>query len=491
MSYTEYFLRITPNTYLSIAIWVCALLVALYLSRKFFHQVINALGRVINNAMRLAAASVMIAENRLITRNREVLMAKGLEIAERKVEREFDHINTTVVSNLEGYPTLHHEISEVITKLEEDHTRSIDVPPSLPNWNPIIDAIANIEHSGDSMVSSTLSEINRTLKEQHRAAIENYRNSIKRRHAILNKMLPLWRKLQNILSGVGKSVTTLNERAKSIDRYMDEYEQIRLKTDKAARFLSSSALTQFIVSGLLLLVGVGAAVINFHLIALPMSEMVGGGNYIGPYKTSNVAGIVITLVEFSMGLFLMESLRITRLFPTIGGMDGKMRIRMIWITLTLLTVFAGTGSVLALVRDRMMADMASLQQMLAGVEQTTAPASIIPTISQMVLGFILPFVLAFTAIPLEFFISSARIVLGVIIAGILRFMAFVLRLMGNVVVYFCKVIITIYDLVIFPTLWMEGVLTGSPHKVKKSSKPGTGFGLLKKSKKRSNTGIKG
>jgi hypothetical protein len=95
------------------------------------------------------------------------------------------------------------------------------------------------------------------------------------------------------------------------------------------------------------------------------------------------------------------------------------------------------------------------------------------------------------AIPLEFFISSARTVLGVIVAGILRFIAFVLRLMGNVAVYSGKVIITIYDLVIFPTLWVEGVLTGSPHKVKKSSKPGTEFGFSKKSKKRSNTGIKG
>ncbi len=491
MSIPDRLLRITPSEPLSIAIWIFALFVALYLSRKFIHQVISALGRVFNNAMRLAAASVLIAENRLMKRNREVLLAKGLEIAERKVEREFDHINTTVVRNLEGYPTLHHKISEFITKLEEDHTRSIDVPPSLPNWIPIIDAIAKIEHSGDTMVSSTLSEINRTLKEQHTVAIEGYRNSIKRRHAILNKMLPLWRKLQNILNGVGKSVATLNERAKSIDRYMDEYEQIRLKTDKAASMLSSSALTQFFVSGLILLAGVGAGVINFHLIALPMSEMVGGGNYIGPYKTSDVAGIVITLVEFSMGLFLMESLRITRLFPTIGGMDGKMRIRMIWITLTLLAVFAGGESVLALLRVRMAADMESLRQILAGVDQAPVSISIVPTISQMVLGFILPFVLAFVAIPLEFFISSSRTVLGIIVAGILRFFAFVLRLMGNVVVYSGKVIITLYDLVIFPALLLEGVLTGSPRKVKRSSKPGTGLGFFKKSKKRSNTGIKG
>jgi hypothetical protein len=433
--------------------------------------------------MRLSAESVLNAEKRLVKRTREILMTKGLENAERKVEREFDHINTAVVKNLESYSTLHHKISEVITKLEEDHRSSMDVPPSLPNWIPIIEAIAKIEHSGDTMVSNMLSEIERTLKQQHTAAIESYRNSSKTRHSILNKMPPLWRKLQKALNDMGKSVTSLNDRIQSIDRYMDEYEQIRAKTDKAVRMLSSSSLTRFLISGLILVVAIGVAVINFNLIALPMSEMVGGGNYIGPYKTSDVAGIVITLVELCMGLFLMESLRITRLFPIIGSMDDKTRNRMIWIILTLLTIFAGIESALALLRDRMAADMEALRQTLAGIEQTGVSTSLIPTIGQMIIGFILPFALAGVAIPLEAFISSARTVLGAIAAGGLRFLAFNLRLIGNIVVYSSKVILTVYDLVIFPTIWLEGILSGSPHRIKMSSKKETGFGFSKKPKK--------
>jgi ABC-type multidrug transport system fused ATPase/permease subunit len=143
-------------------------------------------------------------------------------------------------------------------------------------------------------------------------------------------MLPVWRKVQRTLSDIGSSIAKLNDRAKSIDRYMVEYEEIRNKTDKAARTLSSSSLTQFFISGLVLLIAIGGAMINFNLIALPMSEMVGGASYIGPYKTSDVAGLVIILIELTMGLFLMESLRITRLFPIIGSMDDKMRRRMIW-----------------------------------------------------------------------------------------------------------------------------------------------------------------
>ena len=247
---------------------------------------------------------------------------------------------------------------------------------------------------------------------------------------------------------------------------LDEYEQIRMQTDKAARMLSSSSLTQFFISGLVLMIAFGGALINFNLIALPMSEMVDGASYIGPYKTSDVAGLVIILIELTMGLFLMESLRITRLFPVIGSMDDKMRLRMIWITFTLLTVLAGVESILAFMRDRIAQDMEALRQTLAGVEQAAVATSMIPTIGQMIMGFILPFALAFVAIPLESFVSSSRMVLGIITAGALRLLAFILRLIGNLGYYTGRLVINLYDLIIFPSIWVEGVITGSRGKRK-------------------------
>jgi hypothetical protein len=250
----------------------------------------------------------------------------------------------------------------------------------------------------------------------------------------------------------------MNDRAKSIDRYMDNYEQIRMQTDRAARMLSSSSLTQFFIAGLLLLIAIGGIIINFNLIALPMSEMVGGASYIGPYKTSDVAGLVIILIELSMGLFLMESLRITRLFPLIGSMDDRMRIRMVWITFTILLTLAGVESALAFMRDRIALDMETLRQTLAGVEEVALTTRIIPTVGQMILGFVFPFALAFVAIPLESFVSSSRTVLGIIGAGLLRIIAFLLRLIGNVVHYTGRFMENLYDLAIFPVLWLEGVV---------------------------------
>ncbi|MGD8520681.1 MAG: hypothetical protein PVF56_06010 [Desulfobacterales bacterium] len=453
-------LSITPSLFLSVMIWIVLILAALYFARRPFHRAVGSFSKILHNAMRLTSASVLQAEKRLSQRNREVLMAAGLENAERVVEREFDRISTAVVRDLEGYPNLHRQLSETTTQMDEDYNKSADVPPSLPNWIPIIESIAKIKHTGDGMVANMLGEINSSLEDQHKTAIEEYRNSTASRHAILNKMLPLWRKVQRTLNDIGKSITKLNDRAKSIDRYMDEYQEIRNQTDKAARMLSSSSLTQFFVAGLVLVIAIGGAIINFNLIALPMSEMVGGASYIGPYKTSDVAGLVIILIELTMGLFLMESLRITRLFPIIGSMDDKMRRRMIWITFTMLAILAGVESALAFMRDRIAHDMEALRQTLAGVEQSTIATSMIPTIGQMVMGFILPFALAFVAIPLESFISSSRTVLGVVAVGLLRFLAFLLRLLGNIGYYVGRFVVNMYDLIIFPTIWLEGVVLG-------------------------------
>jgi hypothetical protein len=453
-------LSITSNPFLSMMIWIVLLLTALYFARKPFHGVVGSLAKIIHNAMRLTATSVLSAERNLVRRNREVLMAAGLEKAERLVEREFDRVNTAVVRDLASYPHLQRQLMEFTTRLNEDYNASADVPPSLPNWRPIIESIAGIEHSGDSMVANMLGEINRTLKEQHKSAIENYRKSHASRHGILKKMLPVWRTVQKTLNEAGNSIANLNRRAKSIDRYMADYEQIRLQTDKAARLLSSSSLIQFFSSSLFLMIAVGGVLINLNLIALPMSEIIGNASNIGSYKTSDVAVMVIVVIELTMGMFIMESLRITRIFPNIGNMDDIMRRRIMWIALSLLTILAGLGSALAFVGDRSAWHLGAFGQSIADAEQS-ASVGMLPAIGQMILAFIFPFALAFAAVPLESFVLSCRTVLGIIVVGALRLIVFGVRLVGNIGYYTGRFVINLYDLLIFPTIWLEGVLSGS------------------------------
>ena len=67
--------------------WIVLILLAMYFARKPFHRSMASMGQILYNAMRLAASSVKLAEKRLQIRNREVLLAEGMEQAERRTER--------------------------------------------------------------------------------------------------------------------------------------------------------------------------------------------------------------------------------------------------------------------------------------------------------------------------------------------------------------------------------------------------------------------
>jgi hypothetical protein len=240
---------------------------------------------------------------------------------------------------------------------------------------------------------------------------------------------------------------------------MDKYQEIFKKTDRAEHILTISALTQFATSLIVLAIAAGGALINFKLIALPMSEMVGAGDYLtSSLRTSDVAALVIIFVEATMGLFLMETLRVTHLFPAVQSLSDLMRRRMMWFAFALLVTLAGVEAALALMRDMLIADKSALLQSLATVQQHQASDSVlsrIPTAGQMLLGFILPFALSFIAIPLESFIGSARTVGGAGLVVLARGAAFALRLVSNLIRSFTRVVITFYDVVIVLPLLIE------------------------------------
>jgi hypothetical protein len=295
--------------------------------------------------------------------------------------------------------------------------------------------------------------------------LNEYRNAYESRHKILNGFMPFWRSLDKTLAQADQKMTSLNDRATQIDAQIDKYQEIVNKTEKAEHALTVSQLTQFFISTLVLVIAAGGALINYKLIALPMSEMVGAGDYLtASLRTSDVAALVIIFVEATMGLFLMETLRITHLFPRIHNLSDQMRGRMMWIALTLLVTLAGIEAALALMRDMLIADKAALLQSLASTQQHAANdgwLARIPTAGQMLLGFILPFALAFIAIPLESLIHSGRTVGGVFFLAFLRSVAFLLRALSNVARQACRVLIRLYDVSIVVPLVVERLVKGS------------------------------
>jgi len=157
-----------------------------------------------------------------------------------------------------------------------------------------------------------------------------------------------------------------------------------------------------------------------------------------------------------MGLFLMESLRITRLFPVIGALPDKLRVRMIWITFTILLLLASVEAGLAYMREVLLQDELATSALLRGAETVSQNPSLwITTAAQMGMGFVLPFALVFVAIPLETFVHSLRTVVGLAGLGVLSLFALVMRVLGNGFRHVGMLAERLYDLLLFVPLWLE------------------------------------
>jgi hypothetical protein len=448
----------SDNPAISLTVWLAITVLSMYLARKPAHLLIRAATLTLRSQFRMVAQTLSRLEIQLAKRNKEVTLALGKASSERTIEREFDRINTVVNRDLGKYPALHRQISDVIQKLEEDYNHSTDTPPASPAWLGAIEAIANAPNGSDPAVAHILKNVQTSIESAHKSSLKEYQDANRSRHESLKQMLPLWRKVSNDTEIVKETIDGLQERSKTIDEHMATYEQIRRGEDQAVRMLNSSSMTQFFVAGLVLTIAVLGGIINFQLIALPMSEMVGGTSQVGPMRTADVAALVIIMVEIAMGLFFMESVRITRLFPIIGSMDDKMRKRMAIITFTILFILASVEASLAYMRDILAIDREAITQSLTGMVVAESPFRWIPSVGQMVMGFILPFTLAFVAIPLESFIQSLRTVIGVMAGVTLRAMAFSFRVLGNFSYQLGSICIHLYDMVIMLPLRAEQLL---------------------------------
>lgn len=452
------------NRALSISIWLVLIVTVLYFARPAAHGVIRSIASLLRNNARLATRSLYALEERVVQRNRAVLLGDGRDVSERNIEREFQRVSTLVGRDLAGFPELERDLRQQIMRNEEDYRATIDIPPMPPAWHTAVEAVAKIPPNGDTAYVRVLADVNKAFKRASDKALDEYRSAATSRYHLLLRMMPFWRGVDHSLDHVKKKIESLEERSKTIDRQFETYQDIVARTDRAERLLSTSAVTQFVISGLVLTIAVLGAFINFQLIALPMSEMVGGNSYLylGPefaLKTADVAALVIISVELAMGLFFMEAVGITRLFPVIRGMDDKMRRRMMWITLGILLTLAGVESALAYMRDLLASDRAALSQQLSGLDVVTPAFRWIPSIGQMVMGFILPFALVFAAIPLESFIHSSRAVLGAAYAALLRVLIFLVRVYGNLVAQLGSILTYVYDAIIFIPLRIEQVVS--------------------------------
>ena len=435
-------------------------IVFLYAARTPLHGLTMALSRAASGSLRLGAKWLSRAADELRARNKLVLLTHASKEVTQQIEREFERITAMVQRDLGGYPALQRRLLDEITRVEEDYKRCGEVPPPPPEWVKAVETIAGIQHTGDGVVQKILGDIAKSITPIYDKVVGEYRRSYEARHKILKGFMPFWRSLEQTLTRVDRNMTGMQEGAARIDSLMDKYQEIQKRSERIEHALTASATTQFAIAAIVLVIAFGGAFVNFWLIQRPMSAMVGAAQQIvGDLEASHIAALVIILIESAMGLFLMETRHITHLFPGINAMSEKMRRRLMWVFFSILLVLAGVEVGLAVMRDQLVTlDMASKRELIGGAAQATVDlgwVQKIPVAGQMILGFILPFALAFVGIPLEYFIFSARTVIGALLVLVLRSLGIALRIAANVSRHLGKALTMLFDAVIFLPLSVE------------------------------------
>lgn len=447
----------------------------LYGARPAMHSLLQALFRAIGNPLRLASHWLFKTADVLRERNKHVLLSRGSEEISQGIVKEFDRVTALVERDLHGYPALQRKLTDEITRIEEEFQKCGEVPPPPPEWTKAVAAIAKIKPSSDGLVERILEDISDSIDEIYEKVIAEYRDSAKQRHNILKGFMPFWRSVDQTLKRVDKNLTGMQQSAARIDEQVEKYRQIHAKSEQAEHSLTSSATILFVISLLAIMIAGGGAFVNFWLIERPMAAMVGGSEYIvGDIQASYLAAMVIIFFETLMGLFLMESLGYTHLFP-LGNINIRMRRWLAWISFGILLVLAGVEVALAVMRDLIISADIALKQELAGGAVTAATgtwALDIPKAAQMILGFILPFALAFVAIPLEYLIHSGRTVFGALLVLGIRGLGFAMRFLSSMTRQVGNGVEHLYDAIIFLPLIIERAVLNN--RGTRMAKPGSG-----------------
>jgi hypothetical protein len=268
---------------LSLLVALLLLVFVMYGARAPAHRVIRGVAKAITQGCKLTSDALAGVRERLALRNREVLLSEGLQETERQIEQEFQRISLSVDRDLGAYPALHRELADQVRRIDEDYRRSTDTPPVPEAWTQTMEAAEELTLRAGSQVptAKAVDALRAAIQAAHDDSMDTYRTTSRARHKLLSAMVPFWRSMDATLGRVEKAVAGIFERSKHLDDLMQGYREIAKKSDSAERALTSSSLTQFVISGVELVIALLGGFINFQLIALPMSEMVGATSQLG------------------------------------------------------------------------------------------------------------------------------------------------------------------------------------------------------------------
>ncbi len=396
---------------LSLVILAVLSMVFLYFAREPVHKMIQAMSDGSAGGLRKLAEWTKKSAEALEQKDRKVLLESGVAKMQGEILQEFSRIDMVNTKSLASYPKLQLRLDENISRIERDYEECGQVTPMAPGWSEVIESLGNAQNStNDRIIEKMLGEIHKSAVAGEKKALSEFRDATSKRHKILTTMSPIWKRVEKIGKDINRQVEKVIENGRNVENYMTQYEKISAGDPESVDMLSSKVTKLFIISLIVICVGLVGAFINFNLIALPMSELVPAGVRVAGMAVSEVSALVIVALELVLGIFLFEAMGVTHTFPQIANMTRGKRKIILYGALFGLFFLSSVEASLAVLRENLAEAKTALDLSLAGgvAQITESISSNITVIGQALLGFVLPWILAVIAIPLEMFIEASQ-----------------------------------------------------------------------------------
>jgi hypothetical protein len=439
------------------ALWLGSV-VFLWAARAPMVQVLRGLVRSLDNGMTSVSDWCQATGKRLGEQHKDSLRAASELELQSRISREVVRIDSSFSEKLGRYAELQRQVDDMIKGLESDYETCGDSPPEVPGWAGPVEAVSAIPDNADPNVKKVLEGIRESMSDAEKRALKAYREDTNRRHKVLGKMRPVWKEIRTHMAGMKDAVAKAVATSAKLSRYVDNYDELVQGRESEAHAVNYSPIKPFLTSLIVMAVALGGAFVNFQLIALPMSELVPAGARLGGVPVSTISALVLVLMEAAVGIFLMDMLGITDLFPKLATVAPSRRRLILGLSLAGLFFLASVEASLAILREQIVAADAALKHTLAGTAGevvSVAASSSIPIIGQAVLGFVLPWLLALVAIPLEMLLDSGRHVMNQLAAFSLHFVGGSVRVVGHALCSVVGALPSVYDVYIAIPLRIE------------------------------------
>lgn len=437
---------------LYIGIGIVTSMIFLFFARDPAHKAIQALSMGTAGGLRKIAVWAKSASDAMREKDRKVILESGVAKIEAEIHQAFTKMESANIQSLSSYPKVQLKLDENITKIEADYKECGQAKPQAPGWTEVIEAISRAKGSvGDRIIERMLGEIHKSAVSGEKKALSEFRDVASKRHKILNSMAPAWKRVEKLGKEVNHKVDQVIENSSKIDKYMNDYAKISKGGPESVDMLSSKMTKLFIVSLLVIFFGAVGAFVNFNLIALPMSELVPAGTRIAGLAVSQVSALVIVALELVLGIFLFEAVGVTNTFPQIAGMARNKRKILLYGSLFGLLFLSSVEASLAVLREALTEAKSALDHSLAGGSGAVSENdtnSQITLVGQALLGFVLPWILAVIAIPLEMFIEASQHVFAKIFAMLTTLFGHIANALAYLLEGFFNVLIHAFDIYI-------------------------------------------